>query len=218
LAKADAGSNADLFHSSKFHNMLVQEASTHGVSALKKYGFRSITVSVPLKKIVEARVATGLLEERRKVTAAVATVEDDMRQCLQIAAVQMAKNFRKDVDNPLQTRLTAALTAVGVKQAKTLVAREMAGAGEAYAQVLLELAADLYRKPVEVRNELADVLSDAAPLDEVTDEEDDTSSEVESRVTAAVRPSRGQQVQTASAVANTSASAMLARVRELSNR
>lgn len=163
LVKANAGDNADLMTQPSFHQALQRETASGGHKVLAGYGFSPVTVKVRIGRIVEKRVQAALTTEQAKVVASLTDVRDNFEQCAKIASAALTQNFFRHRTNPLQDQLVAALTGMGVKQAKTVVNRAMLNAGPAFVTAMLELADELLDKSVEHRNELSDSLTQMSP-------------------------------------------------------
>jgi transcription elongation factor Elf1 len=225
LAKADAGDNADLLVQTSFHQALQREAARSGYKALAGYGFKPVTLRVPLGRLVEKRVQAALAADKARVEASLRELSADYQQCVQIAAAALTHNFYRHRPDPLQAQLIASLEGMGVKQARKVVASAMLAAGPQYATALLELAEELLDKSVDTRNELSDTLSQINPAastsgdfdaDDETDEDDGlaTTASLRDRLTAGVQPVRSAPV-TAGAGSATSMGSQLRQLKNL---
>lgn len=223
LEKANAGDNTDLFHSVKFHKALASEVKKGGLQVLAAYGFKPVTINVPLGKIVERRVQAALAEQKAQITASINDLSKDYGQSLQLAGLALTRNFYRNRSNVLADRLIATLEGLGIKQAKRIVQTEMASVGSAFVKDMIELAEELVAKPLDIRNQLAETLVDMNPealasgdLESPEEDEDKTSpAEVVARLSAPVRPRTNAKSTQTAAVAGDTAS-KLARLRELS--
>jgi DNA-directed RNA polymerase subunit RPC12/RpoP len=166
LAKADAGEFASVFHSNSFPQAIARVAESKGLrAALAQYKFKPISVKFPVGASVRARVAAKLAEKANAVEERASTYQDDLKQCLSLAATALNKNFYKTQASALKRGFVDMLTTAGVKNAKVLVERVFASNGDAHTRQLFALAAELQGKSVEFRNELAGSLSDMSTLD-----------------------------------------------------
>jgi predicted RNA-binding Zn-ribbon protein involved in translation (DUF1610 family) len=203
LVKASAGDNADVFANTSFHKALRKEAKKAGFRALASYGFETVKIQVPLKRVVEKRVQAQLATDKAVLTASVEDVSANFDQCAKIAAVALTQNFYRDRVNPLQDQLVASLTAMGFKQAKQVVSQAMIAACPQFVEATLQLATELMGKSVELRNELSDNLSQMNPVvanmfdpldDDVVD--DQASEDIATNPEAVVARLRGERLKT----------------------
>lgn len=163
LDEEDAGDKADLIGNRHFRDSLEVEAKTKGVKALAGYGFKPVVAKVSIAKIVTARVRAALVKETASLKRTAADVRDDFDQSFRIAIAALNAGYYRNRKNPLVASLTASLKAMGVGQAAAVVKRAMQTASEDFVNQTLELTDELLEKPVEVRNEIADNLSEINP-------------------------------------------------------
>lgn len=159
LEKADAGENADVMVQTGFLKSMQREAKKSGIKALAAYGFKGVTLKLPINKIVEQRVQAALAAEKAVIEAATSDLTDNFNQCATIAAVALTQNFYKNRTNPIQDSLVASLESMGFKQAKQVVRRTMAHSAPQFVTAMLELASELMTRSVDSRNELSDTLA-----------------------------------------------------------
>ncbi len=201
LSKEHAGENADIFYSKSFASAIQQMASIQGAKvALAHFGFKPVVLKFPQKKTVAALI-------KRKVTAAAEQLQDkeeqvseDLEQCVSIAAAGLNRNFFAKHKNVLRSGFVQAMTTAGVQNADRVVASVFNRYADEYHRTLLAVAAELMKKPLDVRNELAAAIGDVNPgqqADKAPEQEQEQDNEsLEARVQAAVRPTKS--VQTAS--------------------
>lgn len=176
LDEDDAGDKADLIGNRHFRDSLEVEAKTKGVKALASYGFKPVTAKVSIAKIVTARVRAALIKETASLKRTTADVRDDFDQSFRIAIAALNAGYYRNRKNPLVASLVGSLKAMGVSQAASVVKRAMQTASEEFVNQTLELTDELLEKPVEVRNEIADNLSEINPdlqFESAEDEGDD---------------------------------------------
>lgn len=190
LDKSFAGANSDLIHTKSFAQAIEAMAASHGSRAtFEHFGFKPVVLKFPQKRVVSALV-------RKKVQAAAEglnekedSMQEDMEQCVAIAAAGLNRNFFKKHENALRKGFIQALTTAGVRNAERVVSGVFNRHSDDYHSTLLSVASDLMKKSVAVRNELAEAIKDSNPAatpqqQEQEDAEDET---LESRVLTSVR-------------------------------
>lgn len=197
LDEEDAGDKADLIGNRHFRDSLEVEAKTKGVKALASYGFKPVVAKVSIAKIVTARVRAALVKETASLKRTAADVRDDFDQSFRIAIAALNAGYYRNRKNPLVASLTASLKAMGVGQAAAVVKRAMQTASEDFVNQTLELTDELLEKPVEVRNEIADNLSEINPdlqFESAEDEGDDVAEDEATPEDVVARLSTGGRV------------------------
>lgn len=215
LVSADAGANADIMETTEFAKAVAHAIGQSGLkAACKAYGFKAVKASVPIKKVVEAHVKKALVAKASELNSKIESVHTDFAQATEIAAAGLAKNFWKNVQDPLKAAMLVELSAAGVKNPQKLVDRVWAIHAAKTMAAILDKAAELSKTSVTARNELAGALDmanyvptkkvlaeaedDEAEEDDEGDDEDET---VESRLTAGAKAiSTGREVVTSKAL------------------
>lgn len=175
LTTEDAGDKADVIGNRHFHDALEQEAKSHGCKCLSKYGFKPVVAKIGIAKLVNARVAKELTAQTAALTATKEDVKADFHQALSIAVAALNAGYYRNRKNPLAVTLTAALKAMGIGQAESIVKRAVQAASQEFIDEAMDLTEEVMEKPLELRNELADNLSEIDPNAQfqTTDEAED---------------------------------------------
>lgn len=152
---------AGMFDKAPFAQSILHVAKSQGVvAALDQFGFTRTAITVPMTAAVNAVVARRVQAQTQALTETSASLSDDLRQSLSIAASALNKGFWKSKSNPLKAAMAQTLTSLGVNNPNRIVASVFASSGDAYVKTLLESALELAGKSVEFRNELAASLQD----------------------------------------------------------
>lgn len=173
LSEEDAGDNSDIMDSDIFQGTVKDEVSEAGLKALAHFGFKPVTLKVPVGKVVAKRIAETLTVERNKVQASLAEVKASFEQRASIAATALSKGFYRNRTNPLQDTLIATLKQAGFPQAELVVKRAMSVAGLEFVKAMIDLAEEYEDRSVESLNELSDTLSDMSSDLQITDDAND---------------------------------------------
>ncbi len=205
-----AGENADILQTQEFATSVSHTIATQGLlKACKHYGFKPVIASIPMKKVVEAKVEEALATKARELNNKITAVSADFAQATEIAAAGFAKNFWQNVQDPLKAAMIAELSAAGIRNPLKLVDRVWAVHAPKALAAIIEKAKELSKVSVTARNDLAAALdmvnykptvlaaedsdddSDDSK-DTESDEDDDEDSEedatVESRLAMAATP------------------------------
>ena len=159
LVAADAGDNADIMETREFATAISHAISKEGLkAAAKRFGFKSVKASVPIAKVVKAQVEKALVEKAAELDSKLEKVHADFAQSTEIATAGVAKNFWRNVDDPLKKALISELSAVGVRNPQKMVDRVWAIHAPTTLAAILDKARELSKTSVEARNELAAAL------------------------------------------------------------
>ncbi len=187
LKKEHAGENADILTSRSFMAAISEMAAKEGVVAsMKNFGFKPVKFSFPQTRVTSALVAKRVQAGVEKWAERASEVQDDMEQCVQLAASGLNRGFFTGRENSLRKGFIQALTTAGVKNAERIVAGVFQRYADDYHRVLFSVASDLMKKPVEIRNELASTLKqvDASVVTASEQDEADLGSRAEASVRA----------------------------------
>ena len=194
LTKETAAENADILNTVSLSHTIKQVAQAEGVkAALKQFGFTPVKLNFPQGKVNAALVERKTKEVASKYYERADEIKEDYEQCVAIAATGLTRNFFAKHQNALKKGFSSALAAAGVKNADRLVASVFERYGDEYHRVLFEIAGDLMKKPVDIRNELADTLQQVSPAADQNRDEDVVNQQVpeddiEARLEAALHP------------------------------
>ena len=165
LERANAGDNAEVFHSQAFARAIARAAETSGViRALAHFKFVPVTVDFPQRAVAKARAAKIVEAASASLNSKADTLVADFTQCLSLAAVGLTKNVWKQKANAIKRGFIDTLTTAGVKNAAAMVDKVFAAHGDAYHAELLSTAQDLMNKSVDARNELSETLGEMNAL------------------------------------------------------
>lgn len=165
--KLVAKHHSDLYKSDQFHRTVAFEIKKQGLrKALAHFGFRAAQVNFTKAALINKRVEAKVKEQRAALDVLAASKEKRFEQALTIAAVGINRNMFKGVTNELRAALEDQLLAMGVRDAKRIVARLFKEHGVAYAKAILEQGKKISSMTDHVRNEFA------AALDITEDPED----------------------------------------------
>lgn len=182
LPKDKAGENAEVFHSEAFAQAILHAAEGHGIKqSLAHFNFQPITVQFPQSKAVKAMVSKRVAEAAKKFGEQSKTLEQDFLQCMSIAATGLNRGFFRDKENALKAAFYDTLTTAGLKAAERIIDPVFAKNGDVYHKTLIELATELMKKPVDVRNALAEAIGETK-YQEVTAEGDQDQDEDEQQM------------------------------------
>lgn len=188
LHKDNSKENAGIFHSKSMLDAIRFESKRNSPEkALASFNFEFTKVNVPLPEIVDKKVEASLKGKNEEVATKLKDLSEDFQQCISLASVGLSKGAFKGKVNVLKASLTENLTAMGVRNAKQVVAKIFNQHSTEYHKTLIETANLLMAKSIEARNELAETLGEINPLEELDEDydeemEDDESDILESRL------------------------------------
>lgn len=184
LSKDTAGDNASILNTVSLAHTIKQIAHNEGVkAALKHFGFKAVCIKFPQSKVNAALVERQTKKVASTFYARANEIQEDLEQCVALAATGLTRNFFAKHQNVLKQGFSRVLATAGVKNADRLVAGVFERYGDEYHRTLFEIAGDLMKKPIEIRNELADTLEQVNPG--AQEPQEDT---IEDRLEAGVRP------------------------------
>jgi len=102
------------------------------------------------------------------------SLKSTIRQCLSIAAVGLNKGFWKDKTHVLKAELYKELCTLGIHNPTTLIDRVFANYSDTHHRTLFEIAFDLISKPADIRNSLAEAVSDVNYIVAAENDSDDS--------------------------------------------
>lgn len=167
LNAADAvASNKMLFDrpqllESAFQTVVATEGFEFNVANLASFGARDITYNIPVSNVVKQRIDNGIKAVTAGFDDQKNNMLDDVRQCLSIASIEMVKGLRSNMPNPLREDILAAAQQLGIKDAEDVVDGAFESSSEPVCASLIERTLELLAKPLETRNELSKMVSDA---------------------------------------------------------
>lgn len=159
LSPEDAGENASIMQTESFRTALSHTIDNKGLKkACALYGFKPVTASIPLKKIVDARVAKETASMKKAHDKALKEMADTFQQATDIAAAGFAQNYWRKRQNPLIAALVRELNAVNIRKPQTLVDNVMKGYAVAHMREVLAVARELAGKPRVALDSIAEAI------------------------------------------------------------
>lgn len=219
LEEAKSQDYKESFHGRNFISAINHSIKTLGKKkALASFGFETIQVKIPLKKVALSAVEKQVSAKTKEVAASKKAYAEDLRQCLSLASMLMTKGVLKGRTNVIKAAMLRELSSIGINPstATNLINRVFASNGKAYHKDLLEYASEIMSKPLESRNELAELVEDIdseALNPEVEDDEIElVESSVENRLQTpvSIRKPRTVEKSSVSKTAETSSVATIA--------
>jgi hypothetical protein len=104
---------------------------------------------------IKNRIAGGITAVTASVNATRTDIVEDVKKCLSIAGVIIARNADSDIVNPLRTELLAALGTTNIRNAETIIDSALEKAGEPLITALLTKARELLELPAASRAEIS---------------------------------------------------------------
>ena len=165
LSKKKANTEtAKLFDKEKsLRDSLFAAISVSGLNdtVVKDFGIESIALKIDIATVVQDAIDTKTSEVVSQYEVKEKEVFDTLKQCASIAAVGIAKNTFKDVNNTLRTSLISEFKKLGVSNANLVVDSVIKKEIENFAKTILAKAYELKDKTVDSRNELAKMVENA---------------------------------------------------------
>lgn len=134
----------ELFNKDSFLTALTLSANKDFLKTLQEFNFDLVTV--PLHVTHETPIDTSFFKQ-------------ELEHCLSIAAAGLNKGFFKDKIHHLKSYLYEELSSLGIKGAERIIDKAFELASDQYNQTLIEIAFDLMEKPLDIRNSLAEAIS-----------------------------------------------------------
>lgn len=164
LSVDKAGEAKSIFATPKMMTVLATHAKNGGLEqVLAAYDWEYAHVNFPFKATIQKQVQSEVASVQRNYSTRVAELEESFEQSLAIAAAGMTRSFFKGMSNPIRTGLIQELAAAGMHNPEALVDRVLASYSDSYHQELLAKAKELKDKPIELRNSLAEAISEVSP-------------------------------------------------------
>lgn len=168
LDKEKSGDAKPLFNKPKFMTVLSSLVKEGGVErVLAAYDWDMTYIDFPFKQTVAEHVSQETASVRQSFEEQAKVYAEDMEQCMSLASAGMIRNFFRGMTNPIREALVQELSTAGLHNPENLVDRVFASYGDQYNKTLVEKAKELRSKPVDVRNGLAEALSDIDPKAQV---------------------------------------------------
>ena len=159
LNPADAGENAQILQTEAFRTALGHTVETQGLKkACAAYGFKSVKIPVPIRKIVEAKVTEKTAKQSKQLAAKLDAVTANFQHALDISAAGFAKNYWRKTQDPLMAAWYKELSALGAKNPQKTVDRVFKAFAAAHMREVLALARELAEKPKEALNSIAEAI------------------------------------------------------------
>lgn len=211
LHKEKAVENAGVFNSNSFINAINFEATRNGSSAQKalaSFNFDFTKVKIPLPNILNTRVEAKVKECASTYETKAKTLSEDFQQCIALAAVALNKGSLKGKVNTLKASFVENLRSCGVRNPEKLVSSIFKQHSEDYHKLLIETANNFMAKSLDARNELAEMLGEVNPVDdldeEMMDDEYEDDNILESRLERASVTAKTKPVQKVKSIPETS--------------
>ena len=175
---ADKTALKDIFESAKFGAAIMAHAKAEGIeSALAEFNFERISPDVDVDAVVaneiiqrsESRVREAEAQMQSYSASVQAEINADMEHrmdrlmsALATSALGINRHVFANVRNPVADALISALSAVGVRNADTLVSDAFAQHGDRYSEILLGQARDLLDKSEDTQDEITQLVVSAS--------------------------------------------------------
>lgn len=200
LTEEASGDNKPLFHNRSFlESIKVTASKMSPAKALANFGFEDIVVAFPQSKILQDKVQAAVEENKSKLETELSSLTDKFMQSLSIAAAGLNKGMFKNKEHVIKSALFEELSSLGIRSPSKIIDKVFASYSDAHHKTLLEIAMDMMSKSDEMRNELANTITDlnyqvAGDMDEeetqeldagMTAEDDEEEVVIESRVQVA---------------------------------
>lgn len=159
LSPEDAGDNKDMLQTEAFRQAVAHVIGKQGVqAAAKHFGFKAVTIKVPVKAMVEKAVDARTADKAAQVTASLDQTAEQFQHAVDIAAAGFAGNFWRNKHDPLKAAMIRELSSLGIPNAQKVVDRVCEANSVAQMREVIAHARDLANKPPEALNGLAQAI------------------------------------------------------------
>ena len=134
------------------------------------------------KKAVEQ--ANSKIQENQK------KFRKEFEQCIGIAAAGMNKGFWRDEGHPVKQQLFDTLNQVGVRNPQVPIETAFASSGDLFCKQMIDKAFDIMKKPVDVRNSMAEAIGEAQYVSETAAYDDPEEDFDTSTLEASMKPTK----------------------------
>lgn len=166
MAIASETAHPDVFNKDVFATVVTNTAEEQGIpAALDQFNFQEIKPEIEVGEHVGTEIRQAVDEQvgemREEMREEKSELNSRVAAALAIAASGINRGFFRGLDNPVISNLVESLSAVGITNADTMIAKAFSDHSDNYHRTLLEKAQEIMTYDKDVQNQLAQAVSES---------------------------------------------------------
>ena len=166
MAIASETAHPDVFNKDVFATVVTNTAEEQGIpAALDQFNFQEIKPEIEVGEHVGTEIRQAVDEQvgemREEMREEKSELNSRVAAALAIAASGINRGFFRGLGNPVISSLVESLSAVGITNADTMIAKAFSDHSDSYHRTLLEKAQEIMTYDKDVQNQLAQAVSES---------------------------------------------------------